>query len=171
MNNEYSLPSIHSQDGYVTKPSVRTARREGVDDVTKVERSVAEGVHGTIKLMSFGFKYGPPAANYYFDVSFAVNPARQDRWGMDALVDHEMVDFVLFQSAVGTFIELVVPLIEHTSRLDSYQVVAFGCNSGRHRSPIIVNEVASRLVGKVPMLVEHRDLPDSENVMYSIEHR
>ena len=28
-----------------------------------------------VELLSFGFKYGAPATNYYFDVTFLSNPA------------------------------------------------------------------------------------------------
>jgi len=125
---------------------------------------------GLVKIMSFGFKFGPPQANHYFDVSFVSNPARQRRWGMFSKVNHEMVEFVLAQPAVQRFVEMVVPLIEHVATLDSYQVVAFGCNAGRHRSPIIVDEVASRLVDRVPLRVEHRDLPEYEAVLYELAH-
>jgi RNase adaptor protein for sRNA GlmZ degradation len=117
---------------------------------------------GKIKLVSFGFKCGAPTANYYFDVSFAVNPAREERWGMFGQIDEEMTEFVLGQSDVRRFIDLVIPLIGHLARVDAYQIVAFGCNSGRHRSPIIVNEIAAKLVHEIPLEVEHRDLPEGE---------
>ena len=128
------------------------------------------GEKGRIKIISFGFKYGPPNANHYFDVSFTTNPARQDRWGMFGVVDHEMIEFVLSQPKVKEFIKRVVPLIEFAATVDAYHVVAFGCNSGRHRSPIIANEVARILSKKIPIVVEHRDLPEYEKFVYSIAH-
>ncbi len=127
-------------------------------------------VEGRIKIMSFGFKYGLPNANHYFDVSFTQNPARQKQWGMFGVVDHEMIEFVLEQKRVSSFIEMVIPLMKLLASVDAYQVVAFGCNSGRHRSPIIANEAARRLAGQVPIVVEHRDLPDYEKFVYSIVH-
>jgi RNase adaptor protein for sRNA GlmZ degradation len=130
----------------------------------------AAGVRAQLKLMSFGFKYGLPLANYYFDVSFAVNPARDDRWGMHGVADHEMVEFVLSQPVVDEFIRRVVPLLEHVASLDAFQVAAFGCSSGRHRSPIIANEVARRLVGRHELIVEHRDLPEHDLFAYEVQH-
>ena len=127
--------------------------------------------YGKIKLMSFGFKCGSPAANYYFDVSFAVNPARQERWGMFGSIDQEMIKFVLEQREVKEFIDLLTPLIEHIASLDSYQIIAFGCSSGRHRSPIIVNEIAARLMHEIPLEVIHRDLPENEAFSYTISHQ
>lgn len=123
-----------------------------------------------LKLMSFGFKYGLPTANFYFDVSFTVNPARDARWGLHARPDHEMIEFVLGQPAVAEFIRRVVPLLEHIGTLDAYQVVAFGCNSGRHRSPVIANEIARRLAGRHQLVVEHRDMPAGDVFAYEVEH-
>jgi UPF0042 nucleotide-binding protein len=123
---------------------------------------------GVIKLMSFGFKYGLPNANCYFDVSFAKNPAREQKWGLFATEDEDMVRYVLGQAKVSTFISLAVPMVEHIATVDAYHVIAFGCNSGRHRSPIIVNAIADGLRGKVRCLVEHRDRPDFEKTLQSI---
>ena len=127
-------------------------------------------VGGYIKIMSFGFKFGQPPANHYFDVSFPTNPARQENWGLFAMVDPQMVEFILKQPPVVKFIDMVVPLIEHLATLDAGQVIAFGCNSGRHRSPIIADEIGARLAGKVPVRVEHRDLPEYESFLYEIFH-
>lgn len=125
---------------------------------------------GKIKIVSFGFKYGLPSANYYFDVSFAKNPAREKEWGMFGNADHKMIEFVLSQKPVAEFIDLVVPLVEHIATLDSFQVVAFGCSSGRHRSPIIVDEIANRLINKISISIVHRELPDYEAFLYEISH-
>ena len=126
--------------------------------------------NGKIKLVSFGFKYGLPTANFYFDVSFTKNPARQKQWGMFGKIDKEMIDFVLSQKDVEKFISLVVPVIEYVSTLDSYQIIAFGCNAGRHRSPPVVNEIANRLADQIDITVEHRDLPENEAFIYELRH-
>ena len=117
---------------------------------------------GLVKLVSFGFKYGLPPANYYFDVSFVKNPARESKWGLFAKEDSEMTEFVLQQAKVTEFIDLVIPLIYHLAELDGFQTVAFGCNSGRHRSPIIVNEVARRIGKDIRHIIYHRDQPEYE---------
>ncbi|MEC4986486.1 MAG: RNase adapter RapZ, partial [Oscillatoria sp. PMC 1076.18] len=125
---------------------------------------------GRVKIMSFGFKYGLPNANYYFDVSFAKNPARQKAWGMFGTIDIDMVEFVLAQKEVSNFIDLIIPVIKHIATVDSYQVVAFGCNAGRHRSPIIASEVAARISETISTIVEHRDLPDYEAFVASLRN-
>jgi UPF0042 nucleotide-binding protein len=112
-----------------------------------------------IRLASFGFKYGPPNANYYFDVSFIKNPARDKRWGFFHNVDDEMKNFILEQDCAQKFLENVEPLITFLASVDQGQVFAFGCNAGRHRSVTLVRELAKKLREKgVEVYVEHRDL-------------
>ena len=73
-----------------------------------------------------------------------------------------MTEYVLSQQQVSEFIDLVIPLIYYVVELDGFQSVAFGCNSGRHRSPIIVNEIARRISKDIRHIVFHRDQPDYE---------
>jgi len=111
-----------------------------------------------VTLMSFGFKYGgPPNANYYFDVGFVKNPAREHGFWSD--VDDKMTDFVLSQQEVRDFIGAVIPLVILLSKVDQRQIFAFGCSAGRHRSAIIVKEIAKRLKDmEIEVDVQHRDL-------------
>ena len=114
--------------------------------------------NGKVTLMSFGFKYGPPRANYYFDVGFVKNPAREERWGFFSEPSEEMCNYVLEQDNVKEFLDLVDPLIVFLSTIDQHQVFAFGCSAGRHRSSIIVNILAKRLLEKgVVVESKHRD--------------
>jgi len=107
--------------------------------------------------MSFGFKYGVPHSNYYFDVGFLRNPAR-DKWGFFDKPDGEMRKYVLDQEFAQELLSKVEPLILFLSTVDQHQVFAFGCNAGRHRSTIIVDEMARRLEKKkINVEVIHRD--------------
>jgi UPF0042 nucleotide-binding protein len=95
--------------------------------------------------VSFGFKYGIPNANYYFDVGFLKNPARDKSWGFFSKPDSAMVNFIEKQTNAKEFIERVIPLIKFLAAVDQDQIFAFGCNAGRHRSYIIVELLAERL--------------------------
>lgn len=96
-------------------------------------------------LTTFGFKYGLPNANYFFDVSFLRNPAREAQWNLFAEPDDEMRAFVLGQKACQDFLRDVLPLIRTVMRCDDGVRVAIGCNAGRHRSRIVAEELAHRL--------------------------
>lgn len=112
-----------------------------------------------VKLVSFGFKYGYPHSNYYFDVGFIKNPARQKKWGFFSDASKEMYEFVMNQEQAKFFVEMVVPLIEFLSQIDQNQVFAFGCSAGRHRSFIITEAIAKMLSDRgIQVNVEHRDL-------------
>lgn len=111
-----------------------------------------------VTLVSFGFKYGMPNANYYFDVGFIKNPAREKGWGFFSKTSKEMEEFVLGQGEVKEFLDKIEPLLIFLCGIDQNQVFAFGCSAGRHRSSVIVEELRRRLrrAGIEP-IVYHRD--------------
>lgn len=96
-------------------------------------------------LYSFGFKYGQPSTNNYFDVSFIKNPARQKKWNLFSEPDEEMARFVKGQTSYKEFMRKVVPLIEVMTSLDGGMRFGFGCNAGRHRSFFVAEGVAEEL--------------------------
>jgi len=111
-----------------------------------------------VTLVSFGFKYGLPNANYYFDVGFIKNPAREEKWSFFSMSTKEMKRYVLEQEEVKTFMEKVEPLLIFLSTIDQNQVFAFGCSAGRHRSNILVEELSSRLArAGIKTNVYHRE--------------
>jgi len=115
-------------------------------------------MNSKVVLMSFGFKYGMPNANYYFDVGFIKNPARESQWGFFSEATDRMHAFVLSQAAVQQLIEKLVPLLSFLATIDQNQIFAFGCNAGRHRSFILVNALADRLKEEgIQVEVLHRD--------------
>ena len=112
-----------------------------------------------VKLISFGFKYGVPRSNYYFDVGFLKNPARQKDWNFFCDTSPEMCQFVLEQDVAKEFILKVVPLIEFLANIDQNQIFAFGCSAGRHRSTVLVDFIANLLKERgIDVNVEHRDM-------------
>ncbi|MBI1369151.1 MAG: hypothetical protein GC162_10920 [Planctomycetes bacterium] len=111
-----------------------------------------------LTLISFGFKYGQPNANYYFDVSFLTNPARQAEWDLFSQPCPKMRRFVLDQPAAQKFIEAVIPLLRVVMDADDDVRVGIGCSSGRHRSCIIVEELKRRLEDELTQVrIEHRE--------------
>ena len=57
-----------------------------------------------ITITTFGFKYGPPNTNYYFDLSFLKNPAREARLNLFDRPSAAMREFVLGQPACQEFL-------------------------------------------------------------------
>lgn len=110
-----------------------------------------------LTLVTFGFKYGNPNTNYYFDVSFLRNPAREEEWGLFASPDEKMREFVLSQPMCGAFLDKVIPLIRVLLDCDDDVRVGIGCSSGRHRSVIIAEDIKHHL--------------ESSNIAVQLVHR
>jgi UPF0042 nucleotide-binding protein len=98
-----------------------------------------------LTLLTFGFKYGTPSANYVFDVSFLRNPAREESWSLFDAPDSGMRAFVLGQQSCTAFLERLVPLLQVLLSFDDDLRVGIGCSSGRHRSRIVADELRERL--------------------------
>lgn len=119
----------------------------------------------TVALISFGFKYGAPQnIDLLFDVRFLPNPffvpALKDLDGRDKRV----ADYVLKQKETREFLKKVEDLLSFLIPLyvkegKSYLSVGIGCTGGRHRSPAVVEKIASAVKEAYTELnVIHRDI-------------
>ncbi|MDW4572349.1 RNase adapter RapZ [Microbacterium sp. M3] len=120
----------------------------------------------TVTLQSFGFKYGlPPDADVVADMRFLPNPFWDERLRTFTGEDAEVRDYVLEQQGAREFLDAysqaLRPVLEGYQRENkSHSVVAVGCTGGKHRSVVMVRELAERLatVPGVAVRVSHRDL-------------
>ncbi len=113
-----------------------------------------------LTLVTFGFKYGQPGTNFYFDVSFLKNPAREHCWGLFSKPCADMRRFVLDQPAAQQFLDKLVPLAEVLLGADDDVRIGIGCSSGRHRSYIIAEELKARLEDEhTTVRLIHREEP------------
>ncbi len=120
----------------------------------------------TVTLQSFGFKYGlPPDADIVADMRFLPNPFWDEQLRPFTGEDAEVRDYVLAQEGAREFLDAyslaLRPVLEGYQRENkSHSVVAVGCTGGKHRSVVMVRELAERLasVPGVAVRVSHRDL-------------
>ena len=118
-----------------------------------------------VNIVSFGFKYGLPVdADMVADCRFLPNP----HWVPDLAPltgqDDEVREYVLGQSGATEFLDSYVPAVRVT--LDGYQregkhfvMLAVGCTGGKHRSVVMAEQIAARLMGSgATVRVVHRDL-------------
>lgn len=119
----------------------------------------------TVNLISFGYKYGIPLeADLLFDVRFLPNPyfvkELKHLTGRSAKVKK----FVMSQKDTGDFFDKLLPLLNHIVPLykqegKSYLTIGIGCTGGRHRSPVILQEIEKALKQqKLATTVTHRDM-------------
>src|SRR5918995_1657461 len=130
------------------------------DDRTLVRRY-------TVSLISFGFKHGTPLdVDTIFDVRFMPNPHYDPE--LRPLTGHDapVREAVLGQDDAREFLEKASDMLSfliprYAAEGKTYFTLGVGCTGGRHRSVVIVEELAWRLRrsnGEVDLFVRHRDL-------------
>ena len=134
-------------------------------------KRLAESFSGrlTVSLISFGFKHGTPLdVDTIFDVRFLPNPYYDPE--LRPLTGHDapVREAVLGQEDARAFLEKTSDLLSfliprYVAEGKTYFTIGVGCTGGRHRSVVIVEELAKRLHqkdGDTDLFVRHRDLED-----------
>jgi RNase adapter protein RapZ len=118
-----------------------------------------------VSLISFGFKYGAPRdADMILDVRFLPNPywepELKDLPGTDPRVQGFVGGQPLyrdFMTRLGSLLDVTVP--GFLSEGKAYLTIGVGCTGGRHRSVVVVDELAEIFRGRgLPVTLDHRDL-------------
>jgi UPF0042 nucleotide-binding protein len=137
----------------------------------KIQRYAQEGLSSgqmTVTFLSFGYSFGIPyEADLVMDVRFLPNPyfveelkrLRGDNPQVAAYVLHweETKEYL---RRVQEFIRFLLPLYERERK--THLTIAVGCTGGRHRSIVIVNQLAEMLREELTergvfLSVRHRD--------------
>lgn len=104
-----------------------------------------------IMLISFGHKYGNPVGlDLMFDVRFIPNPFFVPELRTLDGTDVRVQGWVMahqearrFVADTGKLLEFLIPLYRREGK--SYLSIGLGCTGGRHRSPVLVRELKTRL--------------------------
>ena len=118
-----------------------------------------------ILVMSFGFKHGVPIdVDNVLDVRFLPNPHWVEEMRPLTGLDEPVRRYVLGQHEAKEFLERADYLLKflvpaYVKEGKSYLTIAIGCTGGRHRSVVLVEEIADRLrkMGYNPSTI-HRDV-------------
>lgn len=119
----------------------------------------------TVNFISFGFRFGVPAdADLVLDVRFLPNPYFVDplKW-LDGM-DNKVREFVLSNDKTIEFLEKARDFLSYLMPLywkegKSYLTVAVGCTGGRHRSVVVIEELAGSFGSDmVTSRKRHRDI-------------
>jgi RNase adapter protein RapZ len=118
-----------------------------------------------VSLISFGYKYGSPRdADLVLDVRFLPNPHWVDELRPLPGTDDRVRTYVKGQQTYREFMRRLRSLLGFmvpgfVAEGKSYLTIAVGCTGGRHRSVVIVDELANFFRDKgMPATVDHRDL-------------
>jgi len=122
-----------------------------------------------ITLISFGYKYGIPIdVDIVFDVRFLTNPFYIDKLknlpGSNEKIEKYVTEFSVTQYFMEVYFNLLSYLIPYyVKEGKTYLSIAFGCTGGRHRSVVLINNLANYLEGKgYKLFVKHRDMNKDE---------
>ena len=121
----------------------------------------------TVSLISFGFKHGTPLdVDTLLDVRFLPNPYYDPE--LRPLTGHDKAvrEAVLDQDDAREFLEKASDLLSfliprYSAEGKTYFTLGVGCTGGRHRSVVIVEELARRLrqgEQEIELFIRHRDL-------------
>jgi UPF0042 nucleotide-binding protein len=119
-----------------------------------------------ITLISFGYKFGTPqSADLLFDVRFLPNPFFVTELRQLNGLDKKVAGYVLASSdtwelltRLNNLLDFLIPRYVKEGR--SYLIAGVGCTGGKHRSPVIVQELARNIKEHHGIEVEivHRDI-------------
>ncbi len=119
----------------------------------------------SVTLISFGYKYGPPAeADLLFDVRFLPNPNFIKKLKPLDGTNSKVKTFLMekketrhFLSKLSSFLEFLIPRYKEEGR--NYLTIGIGCTGGKHRSPALVEEIKKHLKKQnLGVSVIHRDM-------------
>lgn len=120
----------------------------------------------SVSVVSFGYKFGVPQnLDLLFDTRFLPNPYFVPELKQLKGVQKEVSDFVLSSSEtieylkhIKSMLDFVIPLNAKEGK--SYLVIGVGCTGGRHRSPVVAQQVADHLKNSLGINTSlvHRDM-------------
>jgi UPF0042 nucleotide-binding protein len=133
--------------------------------VTAYVMGAGRGGTMTVTLVSFGYKYGLPVGlDLVLDARFIPNPFFvEELRALDGL-NNAVREFVLRQSEAREFLERLTDLFEcllplYAREGKSYVGIGIGCTGGRHRSPVLVEELKRRFDrNDLQIEVNHHDI-------------
>lgn len=105
----------------------------------------------SVSITSFGFKYGTPSnLDLLFDVRFLPNPYFDPELRNLTGRHKPLIDYVMKQPDTKGFFETLYPLIDYLiprylKEGKTYLTIGIGCTGGRHRSPVIAEQLARHI--------------------------
>jgi len=118
-----------------------------------------------LTLLSFGYKYGIPIdVDMIIDVRFIPNPFYIESLralpGTNQQIKKYVTSFSISKRFMDVYFNLTEELIPYYLKEGkTYLSIAFGCTGGRHRSVVLVNELAKHLQLKgFKTFIKHRDI-------------
>ncbi len=131
--------------------------------------NLAPSMDLTIKLISFGYKYGLVNADIVLDVRLLKNPFYINELSNKTGLDIQVREYLLSDSFTIDFINRTYGYLEffisnYLGKVKNLLEVAVGCTGGKHRSVFVVeylSELLSKNNSNIKVITEHRDISKS----------
>jgi len=129
-----------------------------------LEAALGEEEGFLLRILSFGFKWGPPQdADLVLDVRSLPNPHYDPVLKSRPGTDPEVAAYVFSEKRNETFYRTLLTAIGLSAEGArqggrAAYTVAVGCTGGQHRSVAVVERLAQELSGRFRVELEHRDL-------------
>lgn len=132
-----------------------------------LESALGEEEGFLLRVLSFGFKWGPPQdADLILDVRSLPNPYYDPKLKTQPGTNPKVAAYVFsdkkqepFYRALLTTVGLSAEGARQTGR--AAYTVAIGCTGGQHRSVAVAERLSQELSGRFRLELEHRDLEKS----------
>lgn len=158
------LQEVKNKADYIIDTS-NLSSRDLKDELKNIfeEGKGFEGI--VINLVSFGFKYGVPIdCDLVFDVRFIPNPYWVESLRRCTGKNEAVREYVLKHKEAGGFLKKLKDMLEflipyYIREGKTQLIVGIGCTGGKHRSVVIVEEIAEMLTSAAhKVAVNHRDI-------------
>lgn len=158
-----ALSTLRDRADLVIDTSDRTPRQLK----EALESSLGEEEGFLLRVLSFGFKWGPPQdADLVLDVRSLPNPFYDPELKTQPGTNPKVASYVFsdkklepFYRALLTTVGLSAEGARQTGR--AAYTVAIGCTGGQHRSVAVAERLAQELSSRFRVELEHRDLEKS----------
>jgi len=133
--------------------------------ITSAVLGSAAGDRMAVAIVSFGYKYGMPIGlDLVLDARFIPNPFFVPELSPLDGLDSRVRDYINRQPEARRFLDQVTKLLDFLLPLyrregRSYLTIGLGCTGGRHRSPMLAQELKKRLsTNGYAVEVRHHDI-------------
>ncbi len=142
--------------------TIDTSNKDPGDLAARLAALLGEKRPFVLRLISFGFKWGPPqVADLVLDARALPNPYWREELREHNGLEKSVSDYVFsgdgeYYQAISKACRLAAAAARKSGR--SGYTVAVGCTGGRHRSVAVVARLAQELADEFDVEVEHRDV-------------
>lgn len=155
-----ALAQLRDRAHLVVDTSERTPRQLK----ETLELALGDAETFVLRLLSFGFKHGPPSdADAVLDVRAFPNPHWDPQLGSLPGTDARVASYVFANPALEDLYQHLYSTVAISAQSAREQgraaySVALGCTGGRHRSVAVTERLARELASRFTVRIEHRDL-------------